>query len=66
MGENGPLMEKMDTFERKQHYNVPCAISCQRIFQQSSTDKVTNGYAFSYHMPFFFIAFPHSSKDSSD
>ena len=24
MEEKGPLAKRMDTFERKQHYNVPC------------------------------------------
>ena len=23
---------RIDTFEKKQHYNVPCAISCQGTF----------------------------------
>ena len=31
MGEKEPLVERMDAFERKQHYNVPCTISCQGI-----------------------------------
>ena len=31
MEEKVPLEERMDTFERKQHYNVSCAISCQEI-----------------------------------
>ena len=66
MEEKGPLVEKMDTFERNQHYNVSCAISCQGILQQSSADKVTNNYAFSYHMLFLFIAFSHSSKDNTN
>ena len=44
MGEIGPLVERsgcwnlqlpnilMNTFESKQHYDVPCAISCQGTF----------------------------------
>ena len=32
MGEKGPLAKRMDTFEKKQHYNVPCTISCQGTF----------------------------------
>ena len=60
MGEKEPIVERMDTFERKQHY--PCTFTCQGILQQSSTDKLTIKYGFSYHMLFLFIAFPHSSK----
>ena len=41
MGEKGTLVEKLDTSERKYHYNVPCTISCQGILLQSSTYKVT-------------------------
>ena len=29
MGEKGPLVERMNTFERKWHYHAPCTISCQ-------------------------------------
>ena len=31
MEEKGPLVERMDIFERNQHNNVPCTISCQGI-----------------------------------
>ena len=31
MGNKEPFLERMDTFERKQHYNAPCAISCPGI-----------------------------------
>ena len=31
MGKKEPFLERMDTFERKQHYNAPCAISCPGI-----------------------------------
>ena len=61
MGKKEPIVERMETFERKQHCHAPCAINCQGILHQSSTDKVTNKDAFSYYMPFLFIAFPHSS-----
>ena len=42
MGEKGLYLDSMGVFERKQHTNVPCTISCQEILQQSSTDKVNN------------------------
>ena len=42
MGEKGLYLDRMGVFERKQHTNVPCTISCQEILQQSSTDKVNN------------------------
>ena len=31
MGEKRSLVERIDTFERKQRYNVPCGIRCQGI-----------------------------------
>ena len=31
MAEKGPLMERMNTFERKQHYNVTCTAHFQGI-----------------------------------
>ena len=34
MEKKGPLAEKLDTFERKQHYNVSCAISCHGIYNR--------------------------------
>ena len=66
MGEKGPLVERIDKFERKQHNNVPCIISDQGILQKGFTDKVTNKYSFSYHMLFHFIGFLHSSKDNTN
>ena len=66
MGKKGPLVERIDISERKQHNNVPCTISCQGILQQISTDKVTNKYGFSYRMLFLFIIFQHSSKDNNN
>ena len=66
MGEMRPLVERMDIFERKQHNNGPCTISCQETLQQSSTDKVTNKYRSSYLMPFLLIAFLYSSNDNTN
>ena len=28
MGKKEPIVERMETFERKQHYHAPCAINC--------------------------------------
>ena len=66
MGEKGPLVKRIDKYERKQHNNLPYTISYQGILQKGFTDKVTNKYSFSCHMLFHFIAFLHSSKDNTN
>ena len=52
----------MDTFERKQHFNFPCAISCQGTFIIEFHWWSNNRWLF--HITFLFIASPHSSQDN--